>query len=229
MPLLDFNNLIICNNDSKPEALKESLDYFSELGIRRFVVTYGIDPATTTFAEAKAAIKDFRSTVMSVRPRGTELCVYPSVHISKGVMKNPVLKKLSFDGTRVFINIPFFIDDTWFLADINYLLYKQKLKPVFLSFERNLLTSDYEFGNKLYKTQSTQFALDLNFITGASGRKRVLQAIYRNVPVIPCVSGAFCNYEYQLRRFEILKERLGAQDYYRLCRILAQNGRSLFI
>ncbi|MBE6576669.1 MAG: hypothetical protein E7653_00850 [Ruminococcaceae bacterium] len=228
MSFLDFNSLIISNNDTDRSSLSNTLTYFKDLGIRRFIVTCGVDPAIDTYSSMLSDIRALRAAAMDARPRAVSLLVVPCVHLSCGVLRNPILKKLSYNGTHIFVQAPLFVDDKWLPSDINYLLYKQNLKPIFVSFERNLLTSDYEFGNKLYKTQSSRFCLDLNFLTGADGRRRVEQAIFRNIPVIPCVSGRFENYESQIRRFEILKTRLGASNYYRLSRTLNDNGKALF-
>jgi hypothetical protein len=229
MPLLSFNNMVICNNDFEASSLSHTLTYFSELGIRRFVIAYGVDPAVSSTTDITNRFKRIKLLAADCRPRGTLVRVIPSVHLSPCILKNPILHKFSFDDRRLLIQAPLFVDDKWLPADINYLLYKQKLTPVFVSFERNLVTSDYAFGSSLYKTQKASYTLDINYLTSADGRPRVEQAIFRNIPIIPAISNPLDSYDNLIKRFEILYKRIGKGAYVRLIKNLNDNSKLFFI
>jgi hypothetical protein len=227
----DFNTLVIANFEDIPYKIQRTLDKFNKAGITRFVILFPVNIRTTSYSKILSDLRNFRNTVLPYRPRGAKLIVYPSVYVEKGTLENPILKKLTIDGNRVFLRLPDYVDSWWLPSDINYLLYKQKLRPIFVSFEENLLNCAYEFGDKLYKTQYSQFCIDINYLTTfrVKQRTRVDKAIKRGAPMIPCISKPHPEYDTEQQyRFERLKNRLGNLDYYKLCMSLNENGRDLF-
>ena len=229
MPLLDFDSLVICNDDRDARTLKRTLDHFSELGIRNFIVTFPLD-ITDPYPTAKASFRNFKNLLASIKPRGVKIKLAYNVHFNPHVAHNPYMSKYRFNkSNRVFIQAPLFINDTWFSPDINYFLYKQKLLPIFTRFERTFISCDNEFSTKLYKIQKGIVCIDINYMTSLSGYKFIRYGIFNNCTFVPCISNNITNYMSEIKQFQNLKERLGNKRYLIFCKTLNENCKSLFM
>ncbi len=93
MPLLDFNSLVICNNNTESsELLKETLDFFSNIGIKKFIVLQDIDPAHDSQWYINNQLKNVQTLIRSVKPRGVHAQCVPNIWLSPSVTKHPILQ-----------------------------------------------------------------------------------------------------------------------------------------
>ena len=73
MPLLDFDSLVICNKNYDISALTSTLEFFRELGIRKFIVTIDVDPLRASQYDVLNKYRDFKQAVLTqARPRSEE-------------------------------------------------------------------------------------------------------------------------------------------------------------
>lgn len=228
MPLLDFDSLVICNNDTDIDSLRISLKHFTELGIRKFIVTYEIDPHTMSTYDMLNGYKSFKAQVFTVKPRGVKLRVVPEVYLHQSTLRNPIMKRFRLSKTNLlFVRAPIFNDKDWLPQDINYLLYKQKIKPVLCSFETNLDTCNTRDMDQLYKTQNVVHCMDINFLTSVTSDEHLRMMNKLDIPVIPCISKEFCYYTNALVRYDHLRDRIGTRRYLNVCKHLNQSIRSV--
>ncbi len=229
MSVLSFNSLVICNGDHDLSSLADTLKYFSSIGIRKFIITFDVDLVVSSEFDILNDYKAFKKSVKSIKPFGVKILITPNVHLSQGVTQNPFLKKLTIPNTdMIFIQTPLFVDGTWLNPDLNYLMYKQKLRPVFTCFERNLISCKYEISNQLYKTKGAIFCIDINYMTSISAESRIRQGLERNINIVPAISNDLLTYYTSLNKFSRLSERLSKSTYSRFCMYLMKNTRSLF-
>ena len=229
MPLLDFTSLVISNDDYSLNSLRENVEFFHDIGIKKFIVTYSYNPSSDSNRTLYNGIRAIKENISTIRPRGAKIKLAVNVYLSSGASYNPMLKKLSFENSdKIFVQLPLFVDNAWLPQELNFLLYKQKLTPVFTSFEKNLISCDYEFASQLYKIQKSVFCLDLNYITSVNADGRVRQAMGRNTVILPSITDYVHSYYPIVSRFQILRERFGDKTYLRFCKYINDVSNSFF-
>ncbi len=229
MSFIDFNSLIICNDNPDPQALCDTIKYFRNLGVKNFVITYGLyldrfcqSEIINTFKSAKARLSD-------ISVRGANIWIYPNVHVTDGILRNPFIKRLKVRSTNLFFTeLPMFASGDKLNADINYTLFKQKLFPIFVSFEINLISSPKSFTGTLYKSQNAAFALDLEFMMSSDYEHFLHMAMTSGTTIIPCVSRELKAYSDIVLQFEHLRNRLGDDSYFKLCRHVDVSCKRIF-
>ena len=228
MPLLDFDSLVICNHDTSVSSLNDTLVHFTKLGIRKFIITYELDPHTSSMYDMLNNYKQFKTRISAIKPRGVKLRVVPEVYLHQSTLKNPFIKRFKLPRTNLlFVRAPIFNDKDWLPQDINYLLYKQKLKPVLCSFETNLDTCNSRDMEQLYKTQNVIHCMDINFLTSVTSEEQLRMLTKLEIPVLPCITKELCYYQNALVRYDHLRDRIGDKRYLRLCKHLNQSVRSI--
>ncbi len=229
MPLLDFNSLVICNEDGSYKSLSDTLLYFSELGIKNFIVTQSFDLNVSSQSKIISDCKMIKETIAAARPRGVRVHFVPTIFLSPKLLKNPFIKRLKIrNSNTVFIQAPFFVNDHWIHSDLNYLLYRQKLRPVFTRFEKNLISCTPKFATSLFKTQKAAYCIDLNFFVSQKYEFRLHQAVTFESPIIPCVSNNLCMYGDMYNRFAAMRECIGDLAYFKICKHINTSCRSLW-
>lgn len=217
MAYLDFDTLLVCNNYFDEESVKHTLTFFNDLGIRKFIFTYDYDRIPMSFAVSK--FRTIKPYIKSCAPRGSQIYTSFNVLMSEGLVFEPSFKRLSLGHSdRIFINCPLFNYDGWLESDMNRLLYKNKLKPDFTSFERNLLICDRQMINRFLSIKNAVFGIDLNYLTAIKNTLDTEKIISRKINIMPCISSHIFNYPGVKKHFDQLKDRIGVNDY---CDLLA--------
>ncbi len=228
MSFLDFNSLIICNDDYDVKSLTDTVKYFRDYGIKNFVITYSVYPERFSQSEIINSCKSAKIKLLNAAPRNTHLRIYPNVHISNGTLRNPFINRLKIRATNmIFAELPMFCTDT-LNADINYLLFKQKLFPIFISFETNLVSSSKNFVNTLYKSPNAAFALDLEFMVKSDYEHFVHMLITSKSTIIPCISRNLKCYSDIILQFEFFRQRLGDHAYFKFCKQVDTSCKRIF-
>jgi hypothetical protein len=229
MALLDFDSLVICNDDHNLESLKLTMDHFRELGIRNFIITMPVDLVNDPWASIKNNYKSFKDSITTIKPRGCTVSVVHNTYIVPGAAFNPILHKLTFAKTnRLFIQIPLFLDDSWFSPEINYFLYKQKLLPIFTRFERTLISSNKEFSTKLYKIQKGAYCVDINYMTSIDGIPHIKEGMRAGAIILPAISNNYNAYIAEEKRFAMMSDRMGRILYLKFCKYMNTCCKSIF-
>ena len=235
MPLLDFDSLVICNKNYDISALTSTLEFFRELGIRKFIVTIDVDPLRASQYDVLNKYRDFKQAVLTqARPRSSIIRVAPSVLLEKDISLDPFLQRLRLSRTnKIFIRSPLLQDKSWTPEQLNYLLYKQKLKPIFVNFEYNLLSPDHEYRDQLYRIEKAAYCLDINFMTKKLSEKHLKHALREDLTIIPAVSNPLYAYDGSNRHFVIdsfneLRDRIGSRTYLKICKQINVSTKKIF-
>ena len=229
MALLDFDSLVICNNDNSLESIKLTIDHFKALGIKKYIVTLPVDIEADSMYDIQLKYKNLKASLASIKPRGCTLKVVYNTYIAPGVSYNPILSKLSFAKTnRLFVQTPLFLNDSWFSPQINHFLYKQKLLPVFTCFERTLVSSDKDFSSKLYKIQKGACCVDINYMTSFEGITRVKEMMRAGAMILPAISSHCDKYVSAPYRFERMSDRMGKILYLKYCKYINDCCKNIF-
>ena len=232
MPLLDFDTLVICNQSYDIKLLKKTTQYFKELGIKNFIVTHNINLASYSLSYIDSTFKEAKAFLKSATPSNCKLCVTPNVPVLEGYMHNTILKRLTFKFSRtktnrIFLEAPTDIDDWWLMQDLNYLIYKQRLVPVFVSVERNLKSYKIQYFNKFLSTRTAVFCIDINTLISKSFTVILQKCVRKNIPIVPCISPKPHLYKDIIERFAKLREMLGDEQYLKLCKHFNDSKRYL--
>lgn len=235
MPLLDFDSLVVCNGRRDIAALKKTLEFFRNIGIRKFIVTLDVDPLSFSQYELMNDYRRFKEAVFEyAKPRGAIIRVAPCIELKKGIAYEPFIKRLRLSRTnKIFIRSPLSHDSSWTAHELNYLLYKQKLKPIFVNFEYNLLSSDREYSEQLYRIEQAAYCLDINHMTKKYCESAIRKAIKNNIIIIPAISHQLYAYNRPpqcdaIENFKMLKSRLGSATYLKLCRHINESSKQIF-
>ena len=229
MALLDFDSLVICNNDNSAESLRLTIDHFKALGIKKYIVTLPVDIVADSMYDIRYKYKSLKALLDTIKPRGCTFKVVYNTYIAPGVAYNPILSKLSFANTnRLFIQTPLFLNDSWFSPQINHFLYKRKLLPVFTCFERTLVSSDKEFSSKLYKIQKGAYCIDINYMTSFEGITRVKEMMRAGATILPSISTHCNKYVSATYRFERMSDRMGKILYLKYCKYINDCCKNIF-
>lgn len=229
---LGFDTLIVNCKFSDQSDLLQLFDIFYPLGIKNYIFTRNVDIVNDHITFVLDSNKDFKKYASGISPRGAKIKTACCVSYADGLSQNPYLKKLCFtrDPHCTFISLPIFpsFDDNVFATELNKLLYRSKIFPVFNAFERTVKTSSYEFYAKLLSTNHAIFALDINFIADPSNLTILNNVIIpERTHLIPCISNDISNYVATTNNFQNLLTGLTKSNYYKLCSLI--NRSSMFL
>ncbi len=229
MNFLPFDYLVISNQDFDLVSLQDTFSFFSACGIRKFIFLLNFDRSRHTVAWIKDRQKLLEQSIRLARPKGLIVQSFLNFEFSQGIVYDPTINRiLSQNSSFLFVSLPFFCDDAWVDADLNYLLYQKKLTPILSSFEGNIRTNSQTRLNQIFTSKAYRLSLDLNYITAADSKIRLDQIISREISVIPCISHSLSNYVGVCRAFEDLRGRLGASAYAQLSRNFFNSEKYIF-
>ena len=228
--MLDFDYLIISNQIFDEKSVSATLRFFSERGIRRFYVAFNVDLSQTTIKRVAPSIKALQKRFSSLCPRGSSVHVYPMLSLSEDAVKNPCVPKLSFGQKMIFTNLPFAClsdHDSWMDENLNFLVRKLRLTPIFLSFEEFLALNDSATANHFLYGSGFSFGFDLNFLTLPSHRFVIEEMIQNKIPAYPIMSDELFYYVGIEKSMQAFKDLIGKDLYVQFCRSFFQNGNLL--
>ena len=142
MALLDFDYLLVSMRPFSKDAVRSTVDLFYERGIRKFVFLMDFDFNLISAPRILDRIKQIKSELNSIRPYAASFILAPNLTMCEDMLLNPDIARLRVAHSRfLFLQLPCFIDESWIQADLNHLLFKQNIGPIFTSFEANLKTN----------------------------------------------------------------------------------------
>jgi hypothetical protein len=216
---LGFDTLII--NPSAQTELSQLFDIFYPLGIKNFIFIRDVDLINDNLTFTFESLKDLKNQISSVSPRGAKIKTACCTSFAQGLSQNPDLKKLSVsrNACATLVSLPMFpsFSDTAFATELNKLLYRSKIFPIFNLFERSIKTSSSDFYSKLLSVSRVAFAIDINFLTDPQNSPILVDILSSHAHVIPCISSDVANYVSAGKNFQELLNSLGKSNYYRLC------------
>ena len=228
LDFLPFDYLIVANREFDSSSLSETFSFFSELGIRKFIILLEFDRTRHTVTQIKERQKLLEQVIRSVRPRGLTVRSALSLVLSEDIVYDPTLVQIFRSSPFLFLNLPLFCDESWVDGNLNYLLFKQKISPILTSFEGNIFTNSSSRIDQMMRSKAYHISLDLNYLTALDSDIRLMQIISREIPTMPCISHGLSNYVGALHAFDDLRERLGTGTYTRFSRNLFKTEKELF-
>ena len=150
--------------------------------------------------------------------------VYRRIHpadVFRGIGLDPCLMYCLY--RRILKNINFFCEfplfngrREWIDPSLNYLLYTQKKKPVFVSFEKVIATYDGELVDHLINTRLAAFMIDVNSFANPNAIPYIKKLIEANTVIIPGMSGVMENYANLSSKIEYFKDCVGQPLFSKL-------------
>ena len=228
MAYLDFDTLVICNNDFSEDFLLSCFDFFHELGIRNFIFTYDFDVANRPVSTGLETLRTLKPYLQTLKPRGVRIYTAMNVILSKDVAYNKDLARLTIPHTdRLFINLPLFDEHPWLESDLAHLVYRKKLSPMFTSFERNAITYDDTTIERFSRLPGTVFCVDANYMFSLRSQAKLTLLLKAGARILPSISNKMSDYVAVLQGYEDLKSRLGVPLYRELCKNIWETGTAL--
>ena len=228
MAYLDFDTLVVCNNDFSDPFLTDCFPFFHELGIRNFIFTYDFDPANRSVAEGVRLFQQLKPYLHRFQPRNTRIYTAINVILDKDVAYSQDLRRLTLPHTdRIFITLPIFTGNEWLEADLAHLVYRKRLQPLFTSFERNAITYTDDMLERFSRLPQSVFCLDANYIFSLRAQAKLSELLRANVRILPCISNRMSDYVALFDGYADLKKRLGLPMYRTLCKTFREASVSL--
>lgn len=219
MAYLDFDTLLIDNQEFEDVDLIHTFRFFSDLGIKHFIFSYEVDCDRTTVPLALSKLKRFHKRLQHCKVRGSQIHSTLCLFLTERLVTHDMLKRLTFEESNcLFLSLPLFVGDEWIASDLNFLLYKQKMCPVFTSFERNLQTNSAALLNCISHISSAVYAIDAMFLTSDEGFAFAMDLIRKGCRILPCVSKHLSEYAGIQKSYLRLSNCVARSDYADLCK-----------
>lgn len=139
------------------------------------------------------------------------------------------IARIGFKKTNyLFVTYPLFDYGDWIDSSINYLLYKQKKFPCFMSFEKIISTYPHDFVEHLSTTRCSCFVLDLNSFAVPSAIPHIEYLINSNAVIIPGLSGVISDYSSLEKKLAYFKNIIGEFNYTKLLVNSSKSTKILF-
>ncbi len=218
MQSLGFNNLIISNDIFDPDILRCTMDTSAEYGFRRIFFLLNYDPFTEPLSFHVDKKKNIQELINDCKPRGIYSQVYTNLLLDEDTVYQKQIQRAAIRKTQfLFCEFPLFNGRReWIDPSLNYLLYTQKKKPVFVSFEKVIATYDGELVDHLINTRLAAFMIDVNSFANPNAIPYIKKLIEANTVIIPGMSGVMENYANLSSKIEYFKDRVGQPLFSKL-------------
>lgn len=195
MQSLGFSNVIVSNSVFNKDVISYEMQLMQEYGFRRMIFALNHDVTSDTVSQYIEKRNEISKLINSLAPRGAVTMLTPNLLMTKDSVYEKQISRLAIRKTQyVFVEFPAFDGKEWIDSTLNYLLYKQKKKPVFMSFEKNIATYDEEFILHLITTRLSAFMIDLNSFANPNAIPYIKRLIDANAVIIPGISGVIEDY-----------------------------------
>jgi len=226
---LDFDTLVISNNNFSDTFIFECFSFFSDLGIQNFIFTYDFDAVGRPLSEALRTLRTLKPYLHRFQTRGTNVYTAFNLLLDQDLARNQsLLESLSIPHTeRIFVNLPIFTGHDWLEPDLAHLVYRKHRSPIFTSFERNAITYTDDMLERFSRLPKTVFCLDANYMFSLRAQTKLTRLVRANSQILPCISNSMSDYVAVLDGFADLKRRLGPSLYRKLCVNIRQTSLAL--
>ena len=214
---LGFSNVIVSDNNFNSEHLSELFDFFSYYGFRRIVFTLDHDVTSSTPSSHIKLKQEYFQLLKKIKPRGISVWLESNIIMGKDSIYEKQISRLSIKKSDYLLTtFPCFSGKDWIDPTLNYLLYKQKKYPCFMSFERNLATYEPEFLDHLITTRCSCFMIDINSFASPKIIPYINALIDANAVIIPGFCGVIDDYTSLDAKLDHLKAAIGQFNYTKL-------------
>jgi hypothetical protein len=226
---LGFDTMIIDNVHYSDSDLSALFDLLVPLDIKNFVFIHDFNFCVDNLSLTIDKFKSYSRHLSTISPRNTHIKVSANLPLIDNAVENPDLKRLRVSNkyNPIFVSIPIFQDfsDNRFATELNKLLYRKNLFPIFTSYEHQIKSSDSEFIYKLLQVKNCGFAIDINFLFDAKNLEFFKFLLEHNIHILPSISHSLGNYAGVLKSAEHLVSVIGKSEYYQLCSLINHTSR----
>ena len=217
MQSLGFSNVIVSNNVFNKDVISYEMQLMQEYGFRRMIFALNHDVTSDTVSQYIEKRNEISKLINSSAPRGALAMLTPNLLMTKDSVYEKQISRLAIRKTQyVFVEFPAFDGKEWIDSTLNYLLYKQKKKPVFMSFEKNIATYDEEFILHLITTRLSAFMIDLNSFANPKAIPYIKRLIDANAVIIPGISGVIEDYANLYGKLNYFRSIVGQPLYSKM-------------
>lgn len=217
MQSLGFSNVIISNSVFNKDVISYEMQLMQEYGFRRMIFALNHDVTSDTVSQYIEKRNEISKLINSSAPRGALAMLTPNLLMTKDSVYEKQISRLAIRKTQyVFVEFPAFDGKEWIDSTLNYLLYKQKKKPVFMSFEKNIATYDEEFILHLITTRLSAFMIDLNSFANPKAIPYIKRLIDANAVIIPGISGVIEDYANLYGKLNYFRSIVGQPLYSKM-------------
>ncbi len=221
MTSVGFDTIVINNRYSDNTDLRRLFDFFLPMGIVNFIFPYRFDLSVDNITLSSERLKNFTRLAQNVAPRGVHVKAAHALCFIDGVSQNRSLEKfcLSKKKHSEFFVLPLFSDpsDNRFATELNRLLYRRSIFPIFNSFDSIVKTAPRGFCSKLLCSNSAGFVLDINFLFDLENTEILNLIVKNSVQILPSISHGLENYVGIQETLKYFIQQFGKNNYYKLC------------
>ncbi len=145
--------------------------------ISRFFLSHPCDLSHISIQEEALRLSHLEERLRAHLPSGIRIKLFSAVVLQDGVANESALAKLTRPCLGYLpVRLPLFPDTEMIDRELNILLYRRKILPLFLSFDRTMSVYPQEFVQKLLRIQGAAFAFSY-----ASVAKKELQGTIKHL------------------------------------------------
>ena len=219
VPVLGFDTIIVHYRSYSDNNYIFELLY--NIGIKNYIFLFDYDPRCDSISVMRYKANQFKKSVLaSVRYKIKIKCVFNLV-LTPGAAFNDNISRLypNRKNQILFLSLPIFTDKHYdsIAHDINYLLYKRKIKVVFSDFDKLIETTSLDFCNKFINNPRISLLVDINYLFDPAKQKLFKSVLSADSNILLSISKDISNYVGVLASFNNVIEVHGRKNCYRLC------------
>ncbi len=224
-----FSTVIVSNSDFSEDNLIKTFSLLENHGFRRIIFAVPHDVSSVTASRHVSYKKLLQSRVSKLSPRGILSATVSNILMTDQSIYEKQISRLSIKKSQYLpIEFPIFNGKDWIDSSLNYLLYKQKKKPLFISFDRNIATYEPSFTEHLIHTRLAAFMLDMNAMTNPAYIEYVKMLVDTNAVIIPGISGVLDDYSALYEKFLFLRESIEDNNYAKMIINSSRGSKMIF-
>ena len=228
---LGFDTLIIDNLHYSDDELSKLFELFVPLDVVNFVFIHDFDFRSDNLTLSLNKFRSYAKHLSSISPRNVHVKVCANLPLIDDAVDNPALRRLraSNKHNSIFVSIPLFQEssDNHFAANLNKLLYRKNLFPIFTSYDNRLKTASGELDYKLLCVKNCAFAFDINYLLSSENSEIHNLLISKSIHFLPSISRDLGNYVGVIKYAEHLMSVIGKSNYYKLCSLINKTATHL--
>ncbi len=229
MQNLGFSNVIISNDDFLSSNVELTVSRLTDVGFRRLFFAVSHDVTSSPLCSHKNKLTQTSAIIKETRsPECSQFLITNILMTDESIYEKQISKLSPRNSQYIFVDFPAFDGKTWIDSTLNYLLYKQKKMPVFMSFEKNIATYEHDFLLHLLSTRLASFMIDLNAFANPNAIPYIKKLIKKDAVIIPGVSGNIGNYSGLGEKMDIFRSHIGQELYTRMLINSAKSTTQIF-
>lgn len=210
MDFLGFNTIIIANDDYSEDAISETINRLKSYGFKNIIFALTQDVTLSTISEHLHKKNLILNRVKSIKPYGIFIDTLSSAFMSEAAVYEKQISRLQIRKTNYLpIELPVFTGQDWIDQSLNALLYKIKVKPLFMSFEKNIATYEETFIRHLINTRLSAFMIDINAFENPRTITFIKDIINSGRIIIPGMSNSLIHYANIEGKIKFFKDCIG--------------------